>query len=71
MSIPGNENNFCQDLNPMQAEQVRDAIVTQAAKPKAVTKDKRKKKQSKLKNPFPYEVSTLKLMKSIMKVLRS
>lgn len=50
MSIPGNENNLCQDLNPMKAEQVRDALVTQAAKTRAVTKDERKKSKLK-KNP--------------------
>lgn len=87
MSIPGNnlweysekpekisekpENNLCQDLNPVQVVQVREAIVTQAAKTKAVTKGERKKNQSKFKNPSPYEASTLKCMKSIMKVLRS
>lgn len=71
MSIPGNENNLCQDLNPMKAEQVRDALVTQAAKTRAVTKDERKNPKQIKKNSSPYEVSTLTLMKSIMKVLRS
>lgn len=70
-SIPGDENNLCQDVNPMQAEQVRDALVTQAAKTKVVTKDERKNPKQIEKNPSPYEVSILKLMKSIMKVLRS
>lgn len=41
MTIPGNEHNLCQELNPMQAEQVRDALVTQTAK--TVTKDERRK----------------------------
>lgn len=58
-------------LNPMKAEQVRDALVTQAAKTRVVTKDERKKPKQIKKNSSPYEVSTLKLMKSIMKVLRS
>lgn len=50
MSISGNENNLCQDLNPMQAEQVRDALITQAAQ--TVTKDNRRKSKQIKKIPL-------------------